>query len=172
METDTGIHAVTGAFGYSGKYIAKRLLDAGKKVITLTNSLHKGNPFPDQVKAFPFHFDEPKKLCSVLQNVDVLYNTYWVRFNYKTFGHSIAVDNTRKLVSAAKQAGVKRIVHISITNPSEDSPFEYFAIIGKIVPDFVVEMAGVTIRITDKSRKPAPDFKRHGFLPPSFPGLL
>ena len=32
-----------------------------------------------------------------------------------------------KLFEAAKKQGIKRIVHISITNPSEDSPFEYFS---------------------------------------------
>jgi len=131
MGKQIGLHAVTGAFGYSGKYISKRLLESGKSVITLTNSLNRVNPFPNQVKAYPFHFEEPEKLRDALEGVEVLYNTYWVRFNYKTFGHSIAVDNTRTLVAAAKAAGVKRIVHVSITNPSEDSPFEYFS--GKAV---------------------------------------
>jgi NADH dehydrogenase len=54
--------AVTGAFGYSGRYIAKRLLDAGHEVITLTNSLNRPNPFGSRVAAFPFHFEEPEKL--------------------------------------------------------------------------------------------------------------
>ncbi|MGB5060566.1 MAG: NAD-dependent epimerase/dehydratase family protein, partial [Candidatus Promineifilaceae bacterium] len=78
---DKTIHAVTGAFGYSGKYIAQRLLADGRQVITLTNSLNRPNPFGEQVQAFPFHFAEPDKLTAVLQNVKVLYNTYWVRFN-------------------------------------------------------------------------------------------
>jgi nucleoside-diphosphate-sugar epimerase len=34
-------HVVTGALGYSGKYIATRLLDADYRVCTLTNSLHR-----------------------------------------------------------------------------------------------------------------------------------
>ncbi len=125
MEEQT-LHAVTGAFGYSGKYIAQRLLDANKKVITLTNSLHRENPFGESVRAFPLSFDDPEKLRSSLQGVRVLYNTYWVRFNYKTFTHSAAISNTFKLFSAAKDAGVCRVVHVSITNPSEESPLEYF----------------------------------------------
>ena len=32
------LHAVTGAFGYSGRYLADRLLAAGQTVITLTNA--------------------------------------------------------------------------------------------------------------------------------------
>ena len=41
--------AVTGAFGYSGRYIAQRLLEAGHSVVTLTNSLHRHNPFGEKV---------------------------------------------------------------------------------------------------------------------------
>lgn len=121
------LHAVTGAFGYSGKYIAHRLLDRGAEVITLTNSIHRENPFGDRVRAFPFHFDEPDKLEETLRGVSVLYNTYWVRFNHKGFTYADAVRNTQTLFRAAKVAGVERIVHISITNPSEDSPLEYFS---------------------------------------------
>ena len=120
------IHAVTGAFGYSGRHIARLLLAAGHRVITLTNSLNRPNPFGDAVRAFPFHFDEPARLMEQLRGVEVLYNTYWVRFNYATFTHAQAVKNTLTLFAAAKEAGVRRIVHVSITNPSEDSPLEYF----------------------------------------------
>jgi len=125
--TQQNVHAVTGAFGYSGKYIARRLLADGKTVITLTNSVHRKNPFGDRVKAMPFHFDEPAKLTESLRGVSVLYNTYWVRFNHKLFQHAEAVRNTERLFEAAKDAEVERIVHISITNPSEDSPLEYFS---------------------------------------------
>jgi NADH dehydrogenase len=121
------IHAVTGAFGYSGKYITERLLAEGKTVITLTNSLHRENPFGERLRAVPFHFDEPEKLTEALRGVTVLYNTYWVRFNHKDFTHADAVRNTLTLFEAAKSAGVERVVHVSITNPSEDSPLEYFS---------------------------------------------
>ena len=85
------IHAVTGAFGYSGRYIAARLLDEGCEVITLTNSLERANPFGGRVPAYPLSFDEPEKLAQSLAGVDVLYNTYWVRFNHRRFTHAGAV---------------------------------------------------------------------------------
>ncbi|MFC1494367.1 SDR family oxidoreductase [Thermodesulfobacteriota bacterium] len=124
---DNEKHAVTGAFGYSGKYIAKKLIDEGHRVITITNSLDRKNPFGDRIEVCPFNFDEPAKLEETLRGVSVLYNTYWVRFNHKTFTHADAVRNTEIMFKAAKKAGVKRIVHISITNPSLDSPLEYFS---------------------------------------------
>ena len=121
------IHAVTGAFGYSGKYIAARLLSAGEKVITLTNSVGRENPFGNRIGVYPLTFDQPDSLVESLTGVSVLYNTYWVRFNHRNFTHEQAVQNTRILFSAAKSAGVERIVHISITNPSENSRLEYFS---------------------------------------------
>lgn len=121
------LHVVTGAFGYSGKYIASRLLKAGKKVHTLTNSPNRANPFGGEVTASPFHFNDAGKLAASLQGATVLYNTYWVRFNHRDFTHQDAIENTIKLFQAAKEAGLRRIVHISITNPSEDSELEYFS---------------------------------------------
>ena len=124
---DNEIHAVTGAFGYSGKYIAKKLIDEGHRVITLTNSPGRKNPFGDKIQVYPFNFDDPSSLVEILKGVSVLYNTYWVRFNHKTFTHADAVRNTGIMFDAAKRAGVKRMVHVSITNPSLDSPLEYFS---------------------------------------------
>ncbi len=82
------LHAVTGAFGYSGKYIAKRLLDSGHEVITLTNSPDRANTFAGRVKPYHFNFDNPEELARSLRGVSVLYNTYWVRFNHKLFKHA------------------------------------------------------------------------------------
>jgi uncharacterized protein YbjT (DUF2867 family) len=121
-----GRHIVTGAFGYSGKYIAARLLAKGHVVHTITNSPGRPNPFGEKVTASPYSFDDPAKLVRTLRGADVLYNTYWVRFNYGEFTHALAVENTTKLFSAAREAGVRRIVHISILNASEDSDLEYF----------------------------------------------
>jgi len=135
------IHAVTGAFGYSGRYIATRLLAEGREVITLTNSTPRDDPFGDRVRPFPLSFDEPEKLAQSLAGVDVLYNTYWVRFNHKWFSHARAVKNTQVLFAAAKRAKVRRIVHVSITNPSGDSPLEYFA--GKARLERALQQSGV-----------------------------
>ena len=139
------IHAVTGAFGYSGKYIAKRLLAKGHKVITLTNSTDRENEFNGQVTAVPFNFDNPAQLEASLRGVKVLYNTYWVRFNHKTFKHADAVQNTLALFEAAKKAGVERIVHISITNPSLDSDLEYFH--GKAILEQALQESGLSYAI-------------------------
>jgi len=125
------IHAVTGAFGYSGRYIAHRLLAAGHRVITLTNS-RGPDPFGGSVSSFPLQFRDPGALTKVLRGVAVLYNTYWVRFDHKTFNHCEAVTNTLTLFQAAQEAGVRRVVHVSITNPSAESDLPYFRGKGKL----------------------------------------
>jgi NADH dehydrogenase len=132
--------AVTGAFSYSGKYIAKRLLDRGEEVITLTGHPNRPDPFSGKVKAYPLDFDETNMVHS-LQGVSVLVNTYWVRFNTNENTQQRAVENTRKLVNAAKAAGVTRIVHISIANPSSDSPLPYFS--GKAFNEKIVIESGL-----------------------------
>ena len=120
------VHVVTGAFGYSGRYITARLLAEGRTVRTLTNSPNRPNPFGSRIDVRPLSFGDPDRLTESLRGADVLYNTYWVRFNHPGFTHAEAVTNTRRLFDAAKRAGVRRVVHVSITNPSEDSPLEYF----------------------------------------------
>jgi nucleoside-diphosphate-sugar epimerase len=113
--------AVTGAYGFSGKYIAKRLLDLEHDVITLTNSPHRGNPFGETVKAF-HNFSEPRELEKSLRGVEVLINTYWVRFDKPPhFSFAQAVANSKILIDTAERAGVRRVIHISITNPDRSS---------------------------------------------------
>lgn len=140
--TDSPLHVVTGAFGFSGKYIARRLLNAGCRVRTLTNSPHRKNPFEHAVDVRPYDFDEPRKLVKSLRGAAVLYNTYWVRFNWRDFKHSEAVENTQRLFAAAREAGVERVVHVSITNPSEDSPLEYFR--GKAILERALRESGLS----------------------------
>ena len=118
--------AVTGAFSYSGKYITRRLLERGEEVITLTGHPDRPDPFDGKVKAHPLDFEDQAGLLASLQGVHTFYNTYWVRFDKGENTQPRAVENTRKLIRAAVDAGVQRIVHISITNPSPDSHLPYF----------------------------------------------
>ncbi len=137
--------AVTGAFSYSGKYITRKLLDRGEEVITLTNHPNRPDPFDGKVKAFPLNFGNEEELIKNLGGVDVLVNTYWVRFDKGSNTQPKAVENTKVLVDAAVKAGVKRIVHISITNPSANSHLPYFW--GKAANEKFVVDSGVDYAI-------------------------
>lgn len=139
------IHMVTGAYGFSGNYITESLLKAGVSVSTITNSPNRKNKFRNKIRVYKFNFENHDELVKTLHNVSILYNTYWVRFNYKNFSHQIAVKNTLKLFNAAQEAGVSRIVHTSITNPSLDSDLEYFK--GKAILEKALVDSGMSYSI-------------------------
>lgn len=133
--------AVTGAFSYSGKYITRRLLAGGERVITLTGHPGRPDPFNGAVRPFPLDFTKPDELAASLADVDALVNTYWIRFDRGRNTQAKAVENTQTLVKAAVTAGVKRVVHISITNPSTESQLPYFW--GKAANEQAVRESGL-----------------------------
>jgi NADH dehydrogenase len=118
--------AITGAFNYTGKYATKLLLNRGYKVRTLTNHPTRENRFGDRVQVFPYAFNRPERLTEALRGASTLVNTYWVRFPRGKTTFETAVHNTQILIDAAKNAGVRRIVHVSIANPSLQSPLGYY----------------------------------------------
>jgi NADH dehydrogenase len=135
---------ITGAYGFTGKYIARRLLAKGETVVTLTGNPGRPNEFGNRVEARPLRFDS-NELESSLRGARVLYNSYWVRFDYGEQTFARAVENTRVLIAAAARAGVQRIVHISITNPSLDSPLPYFR--GKALLEEAIKKSGMEYAI-------------------------
>lgn len=145
MGSNEEFHVVTGAFGYTGKYITQRLLSLGKKVRTITGHPNRPNPFGDKVSISPFNFDNPAELVKSLRGAVTLYNTYWVRFSYKQVTFDKAVENTKTLMKAAEEAGVRRMVHVSITNASESSPFPYFR--GKGILEKAICQSGMSYAI-------------------------
>ena len=126
------IHTVTGATGYTGRSITQLLLERGHQVQSITGHPQRHNPFGDQVPLRPFNFDRPDLLAQTLDGTDTLFNTYWIRVNYRGRTHEQCVQQTKTMFQAAKQAGVRRIVHISITNADPESPLPYFRSKGQI----------------------------------------
>src|SRR5436305_2254145 len=117
---------VTGAFSYSGSRIAELLIESGREVRTLTHHPDREHPLQASVQATPDRFDDPCALARSLEGITTLYNTYWVRFERGRTTFADAVANSRALFEAAGRAGVARIVHLSIANPSIDSPLPYY----------------------------------------------
>jgi NADH dehydrogenase len=153
----TDFDVVTGAFSYSGAAIARELLAAGRRVRTLTG--HPGRaPAGTPIEAKPLDFGDPAGLERSLRGAGTLYNTYWVRFAHGRVDHPAAVAHSRVLFRAAAQAGVRRIVHVSITNPSPDSPYPYFR--GKAA----VEQALTDLRVPHAVLRPAILFGGDGVL--------
>ncbi len=140
--TNTLIHVVTGAGGYTGRYIARRLLDEGARVRSLTGHVGRPSPFGDAVEDLPYRFDDVDVMARSLEGADTLFNTYWIRFARGGLTHDVAARNSRALFEAAAKAGVRRIVHVSITNASADSPLPYFR--GKALVERALRESGVS----------------------------
>jgi len=149
---------VTGAFGFSGRSIARKLLASGKRVLTLTSRAGDDPELAGSIQVAPFNFGDPDRLTQSLRGADVLYNTYWIRFarGEKTFER--AVENSRILIKAATEAGVRRIVHVSIANPSLDSPLPYYR--GKALVEQAITESGLSYAIL----RPAVLFGDQGIL--------
>lgn len=122
MTTD----AVTGATSYTGRFIAERLVAAGRSVIDLTRRPQVPHPLGEAVSSAALDFDHPDRLAQALDGVDTLYNTFWIRFERGPTTYPWAVERSRILFTAASRAGVRRIVHISVINAAHDAPTAYF----------------------------------------------
>jgi NADH dehydrogenase len=144
QQGDTGLDVVTGAFSYSGRAIAGALADSGRRVRTMTGHPDRA-PQGTALDVRPLDFDDQLGLVESLEGVTTLYNTYWVRFAHGRVDHELAIANSRALFHAAKRAQVQRIVHISITHPSVDSPSPYFR--GKALVERALAEADVSYAI-------------------------
>jgi uncharacterized protein YbjT (DUF2867 family) len=121
------VDVVTGAFSYTGKYIAARLLELGREVRTLTRHPQSASPFGDRVEASPLQFEDFDALTRSLAGAETLYNTYWIRFHRGDLTFERAVENIVFLLRAAQVAGIKRVVYLSVSNASPSSPLPYFS---------------------------------------------
>jgi nucleoside-diphosphate-sugar epimerase len=141
---DTGLDLVTGAFSYSGRAITDALLASGRGVRTITGHPDRADG-RSAVEVRPLDFDDLIGLERSLEGVTTLFNTYWVRFARNHVDHALAVENSRLLFHAAARAGVQRIVHVSITNPSISSPYPYFR--GKAMVERALAESNVSFAI-------------------------
>lgn len=137
--------AITGAFSYTGKYATRILLERGYEVRTLTNHPARENPFGERVRVFPYNFEQRVELRRSLEGVSTLINTYWVRFPRGKENFDSAVQNSQTLIAAALDAGVRRIVHVSIANPSAESRLGYYR--GKAAVEEAVRESGMAYSI-------------------------
>ena len=138
---ESGFDVVTGAFSFTGRAIALRLLADERRVRTLTRHPHRPGSEEVKVDVAPLQFEDRAALVESLRGADTLYNTYWVRFRHGKLGFGDAIANTRILVGAAAEAGVRKIVHISVSNPSADSHLDYYA--GKARTEDIVRGSGL-----------------------------
>jgi len=138
------IDVVTGAFSYSGRFVAQHLLERGRGVRTLTNHPRLEHALATRIPSYPLDFSDGAGLVTALTGTDTLYNTYWVRAPHGSLTHSLAVENTQRLIDAARRAGVRRIVQTSIANPTASASSYYR---GKAALEDAVRASGLSYAI-------------------------
>jgi uncharacterized protein YbjT (DUF2867 family) len=140
----TYMHVVTGAFSYTGSYVAQELLARGVEVKTLSRAPAPEHPLSPRVAFGRLHFDEPA-LAEDLRGAATLYITYWMRFAARGVSWETAIGNTRTLLSAARAAQVRRVVYFSVSNASENSRYSYFR--AKAAAEEAVRESGLSYAI-------------------------
>jgi nucleoside-diphosphate-sugar epimerase len=138
------VDVVTGAFSFTGKYVAARLLELGREVRTLTRHPQSASPFGARIEAFSLDFDL-NRLAERLRGADTLYNTYWIRSPRGNLTFERVLDNTAILLDAARQARVRRVVQLSVSNASASSPLPYFR--GKALAEEALSSSGLSYAI-------------------------
>jgi len=132
---------VTGAFSFTGSAVARELQQRGFSVTTLTN---RRSPEDCAIPSDPLRFDM-EYLTRALSRSSALINTYWVRLAYGEKSFSSAVEDTRVLIEAAARAGVRRLVHVSVSNAAQGTNLGYYA--GKAQVENLVRQSGLSYAI-------------------------
>jgi len=128
---------ITGAFSYTGAAVAAELLARGWEVRTLTN---RRSPQGTAIGASPLRF-EPGHLRRELAGADAFVNTYWVRLAHGGQSFETAVERSRLLLDAAAAAGVRRLVHVSVSNAAAGRNLGYYR--GKALVEDRVRALGI-----------------------------
>jgi NADH dehydrogenase len=115
---------ITGAFSYTGSAVTQELLRRGWHVHTLTNRATP--PDCESISAAPLRF-EREHIAQQLAGAELFINTYWIRIPWQGQTFDTAVDNSKLLLRAAKDAGVDRVVHVSVSNAAEGTNLGYYA---------------------------------------------
>jgi len=125
--------------------IAGRFLEAGYDVVTLSRRpAAPGHRLAGRVAVQRLQFADPEALERALEGAEVLVNTYWIRFARGGATFAGAVENSRALFEAARRAGVRKVVHLSVTNASPASSLGYFrgkAAVEKVLAETTPEHA-------------------------------
>ena len=128
--------AITGATGFLGSHLTNRLLDDGHEVSILARSEDKAASLKDRAsKVIIADITDKEAIKKLVQDADIVFHLV---SNFRTASgppesyHSINVEGTKNILSASKDAGVKRFIHCSTigvhgsckeTPTSETSPF-------------------------------------------------
>ncbi len=117
---------VTGAFGFVGSYLVKKLLEQNHTVTVLAHSKRDTSFWNKPVNIVNGNVENINSLQLFCQNLDVIYHLVGIiaETKTKTFSKTVAVG-TQNIVSAAKKQNIKKIIYLSALGTAVDAKSKY-----------------------------------------------
>ena len=128
---------VIGGTGNIGGLAVAGLLDRGEKVTVMTRTADKIASLPGEVSGVVGNLADPPSLRKVLEGID---NVFLV-----TAVHPDEARHGQNGVHAAKKAGVKRVVYLSVALPADSHHIPHFA--SKITVENALRESGMAFTV-------------------------
>jgi uncharacterized protein YbjT (DUF2867 family) len=134
---------VTGASGYVGNNLVRRLVDAGKPVRAMVHNPDKAQArlgdISAQIEIMPGDVTQPETLVPVLEGVDAVVHLVAVAIEKGRATYArINTQGTINVVDAAKAAGVRRFINMSQNGADSSLPYPFLASKGR-AQDYVAQ---------------------------------
>src|SRR5215470_3862646 len=130
--TDRGMSRATvfGGTGFVGRRVVRYLREVGTKVRIV--SRHQGRAEDDGIERIAADAHDERRVEAALAGTDGAVNaiSLYIEHGSDTF-HSVHVEAAGKIARAARQAGIRRFVHISGIGANTASPSTIFAAAAK-----------------------------------------
>jgi uncharacterized protein YbjT (DUF2867 family) len=120
--------AVIGATGFVGSHLVPYLAERGHRVRAISRSGRRRPDWPQSVTAVAADVETGTGLTEAIRGTDAV--VHLVAIPRETGGRrfeAVNVGGVRRVVEAAKAAGVQRFVHMSVLGVSEDPRLEYLS---------------------------------------------
>ena len=156
---------VTGGTGFVGGHVLKALQASERPVRALVRDPARARlPYGEPVRG---DVTDPSSLRGAVEGVDTVVHLVAIRQGSNDKFERVMAQGTRDLLSAAKEAGVKRFVHMSALGTSEESKdlVPYYR--AKWEMEKAVEASGIPYVIF----RPSFVFERDGGILPTFSKL-
>ncbi|HEX3049273.1 MAG TPA: complex I NDUFA9 subunit family protein [Aggregatilineaceae bacterium] len=127
---------VTGASGYVGHNLIRRLVETGKPVRALVHNVAKAEArlakVRDKIEIVQGDVTRPATLAPAVEGVSAVIHLVAVAIEKKEFTYeAVNYQGTVNLVDAVKAAGVRRFINMSQNGASSTLPYRFLASKGK-----------------------------------------
>ncbi len=133
---------VTGAFGFVGSHLVKRLLEKNHSVKVLAHSKKDISLWSKPVETIDGSVNDQGSLDLFCEDIDILYHLVGIiaETHTKTFSKTVS-EGTQNIVTAAKNQNVKKIIYLSALGTAENALSKYHQ------SKYIAEQAVVTSQI-------------------------